>query len=188
MASVHCDVCDQPTPEGPRHVVQWHVRGTPNRRACTLAQFSLAGSVLTVVNKWSRQRPVLEVGFRMNGATMAAALDETIVAYGVPTPVMRDSGTENNSRVLDDWVEPVMCNSTACAPESPRTVATESINGMKRDERLSVTQWAVTCVPGRQSTHGAPTTTRLGLTASWGSCPPQEADEPRQGIAPAEAA
>jgi putative transposase len=82
--------------------------------------------VFTVVDQWSRQSPILEVAFRMNGRTVADALDGAIATYGKPTSITCDHGTEFMSRVLEDWAYTRGCSSNSRAPASPRTTATSS--------------------------------------------------------------
>jgi putative transposase len=59
--------------------------------------------ILTVVDQWSRQSPILEVGFRMDGTTVSDALDAAFMTYGKPASITCDHGTESMSRVLEDW-------------------------------------------------------------------------------------
>lgn len=58
--------------------------------------------VLTVVDQWSRQSPVREVGYSMSGAGVAAALDRAIGPGPVPRSITCDHGTEFMSRALED--------------------------------------------------------------------------------------
>jgi putative transposase len=46
-----------------------------------------------VVDQASRQRPILDAGFRLNGTTVGAALDSAIVSYGKPASITGDYGT-----------------------------------------------------------------------------------------------
>ena len=59
--------------------------------------------VLTVVDQWSRQSPILEVASRMSGATVADALDRAIGRGQPPRSITVDHGTEFMSRALEDW-------------------------------------------------------------------------------------
>ena len=59
--------------------------------------------VLTVVDQWSRQSPILEVASSLSGATVGLALNRVL-----PTPhglrsITVDHGTEFMSRALEDW-------------------------------------------------------------------------------------
>ena len=59
--------------------------------------------VLTVVDNWSRQSPVLEAGFRMSGETVGRALDGVLSEGPGPRSITVDHGTEFQSRALEDW-------------------------------------------------------------------------------------
>jgi len=59
--------------------------------------------VLTVVDQWSRQSPVLEAAVSMSGAGVAAALDRAIGSGPAPRSITVDHGTEFMSRALEDW-------------------------------------------------------------------------------------
>ena len=62
--------------------------------------------VLTVVDQWSRQSPILEVATSMSGSTVGVALDNGIadgIADGIaPRSITVDHGTEFMSRALED--------------------------------------------------------------------------------------
>ena len=99
--------------------------------------------ILTVVDQWSRQSPILEVGFRMNGTTVGAALDQAIVTYGKPTSITCDHGTEFMSRVLEDWAYTRGVQLDFTRPGKPTDNSDiESFNGKRRDECLNVTQFS----------------------------------------------
>jgi putative transposase len=98
--------------------------------------------VFTVVDQWSRQSPILEVGFRMNGGTVAAALDRAIASYGKPKSITCDHGTEFMSRVLEDWAYTSGVELDFTRPGKPTDNSyIESFNGKLRDECLNVTQF-----------------------------------------------
>ena len=60
--------------------------------------------VLTVVDQWSRESPLLEVATAMSGRTVAEALDRVLGGRGViPRSITVDHGTEFMSRALEDW-------------------------------------------------------------------------------------
>ncbi len=62
-----------------------------------------AVSVLTVVDQWSRQSPILEVASGFSGATVGLALDRVLpMAHGLRS-ITVDHGTEFVSRALEDW-------------------------------------------------------------------------------------
>ena len=59
--------------------------------------------VLTVVDHWSRQSPVLEAGVRMSGETVGRALEGVLSEGPGPRSITVDHGTEFQSRALEDW-------------------------------------------------------------------------------------
>lgn len=59
--------------------------------------------VLTVVDQWSRQSPILEAASSMSGRTVGAALDRALVGGPIPRSITVDHGTEFMSRALEDW-------------------------------------------------------------------------------------
>jgi putative transposase len=59
--------------------------------------------VLTVVDQFSRQTPLLEVGYSFCGRDVVAALDRAIERAGTPTSITVDHGTEFTSKALEEW-------------------------------------------------------------------------------------
>ena len=59
--------------------------------------------VLTVVDQWSRQSPLLMVPPSMSGQRVGEALDFVLLAGPVPRSITVDHGTEFQSRALEDW-------------------------------------------------------------------------------------
>lgn len=59
--------------------------------------------ILTVVDNWSRQSPLLEAGFRLSGATVGEALDCVLNGDREPRSIAMDHGTEFQSRALEEW-------------------------------------------------------------------------------------
>jgi putative transposase len=59
--------------------------------------------VLTVVDQWSRQSPILDVASSMSGQTVGAALDRALTDGVRPRSITVDHGTEFLSRALEDW-------------------------------------------------------------------------------------
>jgi len=59
--------------------------------------------VLTVVDQWSRQSPILEVASSLSGATVGLALDRVLPAAHGLRSITVDHGTEFMSRALEDW-------------------------------------------------------------------------------------
>lgn len=99
--------------------------------------------VLTVVDQWSRQSPLLEVATAMSGRGVAEALDRVLGA-GQPRPrsITVDHGTEFTSRALEDWAYQRGVQLDFIRPGKPQENAfIESFNGRLRDECLNVHQF-----------------------------------------------
>jgi putative transposase len=99
--------------------------------------------VLTVVDQWSRESPLLEVATAMSGRTVAAALDRVLGGCGVtPRSITVDHGTEFTSRALEDWAYERGVQLDFIRPGKPMENAfIESFNGRLRDECLNVHQF-----------------------------------------------
>ena len=102
--------------------------------------------VLTVVDNWSRQSPMLEVGLRMSGETVGQALDRVLTGVSGPRSITVDHGTEFQSRALEDWA---YRSGRATRLHSDRVnrvenAFIESFNGRLRDECLNVHQIRLT--------------------------------------------
>ena len=99
--------------------------------------------VLTVVDQWSRQSPLLEVATAMSGRTVAEALDRVLRGAGAwPRSITVDHGTEFTSRALEDWAHQRGVQLDFIRPGKPQENAfIESFNGRLRDECLNVHQF-----------------------------------------------
>jgi putative transposase len=99
--------------------------------------------VLTVVDNWSRQSPLLEVGFRMSGETVGQALDRALNGTPGPRSITVDHGTEFQSRTLEDWAYRRGVQLDFIRPGKPvENAFIESFHGRWRDECLNVHQFA----------------------------------------------
>ena len=99
--------------------------------------------ILTVVDHWSRESPVLEAGFRMSGAMVGAALDRVLNGDRGPRSITVDHGTEFQSRALEDWAYRRGVQLDFIRPGKPvENAFIESCNGRLRDECLNVHQFA----------------------------------------------
>src|SRR4029078_11671912 len=58
--------------------------------------------VLTVVDQWSRQSPILEVATTISGHAVSAALERALAEKETPRSITVDHGTEFMSRALED--------------------------------------------------------------------------------------
>jgi len=98
--------------------------------------------VLTVVDQWSRQSPILEVASSMSGLTVSAALDRAIDEDAVPRSITVDHGTEFMSRALEDWAYRRGVQLDFIRPGKPvENAFIEAFNGRLRDECLNVHQF-----------------------------------------------
>ena len=99
--------------------------------------------VLTVVDNWSRQSPILEAGVRMSGARVGDALDRVLRGARGPRSITVDHGTEFQSRALEDWAYRRGVQLDFIRPGKPvENAFIESLNGRLRDECLNVHQFA----------------------------------------------
>jgi putative transposase len=98
--------------------------------------------VLTVVDQWSRQSPILEVASSLSGATVGVALDRVLPAGAAPRSITVDHGTEFMSRALEDWAYRRGVQLDFIRPGKPvENAFIESFNGRLRDECLNVHQF-----------------------------------------------
>jgi putative transposase len=99
--------------------------------------------ILTVVDQWSRQSPMLEAGLSLRGRDVVAALDRVLNTGMRPRSITLDHGTEFTSRALEDraYARGVALDFTR--PGKPTDNShIESFNGRLRDEFLNVHQFA----------------------------------------------
>ena len=99
--------------------------------------------ILTVVDQWSRQSPLLEVAARMSGQTVSEALDRVFNDEPRPRSITVDHGTQFQSRVLEDWAYRRGVQLDFIRPGKPvENAFIEAFNGRLRDECLNVHQFA----------------------------------------------
>jgi putative transposase len=99
--------------------------------------------VLTVVDNWSRQSPVLEAGVRMSGEIVGQVLDRALNGTQGPHSITVDHGTEFQSRALEDWAYRRSVQLDFIRPGKPvENAFIESFNGRLRDECLNVHQFS----------------------------------------------
>lgn len=95
--------------------------------------------VLTVIDNWSRESPLLEVGFRMTGQSVVEALSGVQCQTELPSVITVDHGTEFTSKALDHWAWENAINLDFTRPGKPTDNGIcESFNGRLRDECLNV--------------------------------------------------
>jgi putative transposase len=98
--------------------------------------------VLTVVDQWSRQSPILVVASSLSGATVGVALDRVLAEGAAPRSITVDHGTEFMSRALEDWAYRRGVQLDFIRPGKPvENAFIESFNGRLRDECLNVHQF-----------------------------------------------
>ena len=98
--------------------------------------------VLTVVDQWSRESPLLEMATAMSGRTVAEALDRVLSPATIPRSITVDHGTEFTSRALEDWAYRRGVQLDFIRPGKPvENAHIESFNGRLRDECLNVHQF-----------------------------------------------
>jgi putative transposase len=124
-----------PTPAGPTE--RWSMDCVHDARAD-----GRPFRVLTVVDQWSRQSPILEAASSMSGQTVGAALDRAIADGVSPRSITVDHGSEFMSRALEDWAFARGVQLDFTRPGKPAENAfIESFNGRLRDECLNVHQF-----------------------------------------------
>jgi putative transposase len=98
--------------------------------------------VLTVVDQWSRQSPMLEAASSISGRAVGEALDRALAGPHVPRSITVDHGTEFMSRALEDWAYHRGVQLDFIRPGKPvENAFIESFNGRLRDECLNVHQF-----------------------------------------------
>ena len=95
--------------------------------------------ILTVVDTWSRGRPVREARFCMTGETVSQVLDRVLS----PRSITVDHGSEFQSRALEDWAYRRSVSLDFIRPGKPvESAFIDSFNGCLRDECLNGHQFA----------------------------------------------
>ena len=98
--------------------------------------------VLTVVDQWSRQSPILAVASSLSGRTVGAAWDRALRDGSAPVSITVDHGTEFMSRALEDWAFARGVQLDFIRPGQPvENAFIEAFNGRLRDACLNVHQF-----------------------------------------------
>ena len=98
--------------------------------------------VLTVVDQWSRQSPLLEVATAMSGRPAGSPDLDRVLGDGVRPRSSVDHGTEFTSRALEDWAYRRGVQLDFIRPGKPiESCFIESFDGRLRDECLNVHQF-----------------------------------------------
>ena len=86
---------------------------------------------------------MLEVGFRMSGATVGQALDRVLTGFSGPRSITVDHDTKFQSRALEEWAYRRGAQLDVIRPGKPvENAFIESFNGRLRDECLNVHQFS----------------------------------------------
>lgn len=98
--------------------------------------------VLTVVDQWSRESPMLEPGFSLSGKAVVDALERALYGRARPVSITVDHGTEFTSKILEAWAYERGVQLDFTRPGKPTDNGhIESFNGRLRDECLNVQQF-----------------------------------------------
>jgi len=94
--------------------------------------------LLTVVDEFTRECLVIDVGRRITSDDVLERLTELFVLRGVPACVRSDNGPEFTATVVREWLERVGVKTLYIEPGSPwENGYIESFNGKLRDELLN---------------------------------------------------
>jgi putative transposase len=95
--------------------------------------------VLTVVDQFTRECPLLHAYTALSGEKVALALDAVVASRGSPQSITVDNGTEFASRAMDLWAYRNEVHLDFIRPGRPvENGYIESFNGRLRDECLNV--------------------------------------------------
>jgi len=98
--------------------------------------------VLTVIDNWSRESVLLEVGFRLTGQSVADALNRVAKTHKPPATITVDHGSEFTSLILDEWAHNNQVAMSFTRPGKPTDNGLcESFNGRLRDECLNINEF-----------------------------------------------
>jgi putative transposase len=95
--------------------------------------------VLTVVDQFTRECPLLLADSSLSGQKVALALSQVIAERGTPIAITVDNGTEFYSRAMEAWAYQYDVQLAFIRPGRPvENSFIESFNGRLRDECLNV--------------------------------------------------
>ena len=98
--------------------------------------------MLTLIDQFSRQSPLIEPRFGFSGRDVVEALDRIIVRTGAPASITIDHGTEFTSKALEEWAYRRGVKLDFTHPGKPTENGhIESFNGRLRDECLNINQF-----------------------------------------------
>ncbi len=98
--------------------------------------------VLTVVDQWSRESPLLEVGISLTGKHVVGAFEARVGPQDFPKSITVDHGAEFTSKAVEAWAFYRGVELDFTRPGKPTDNGhIESFNGRLRDECLNVHQF-----------------------------------------------
>ncbi len=59
--------------------------------------------ILTLVDQYTRECPVLEAGLSLTGSAVVACLQKVATQWSLPVSITVDNGSESGGRALDTW-------------------------------------------------------------------------------------
>jgi putative transposase len=94
--------------------------------------------ILTIVDQFSRECPLLQAGPSLTGRSVVECLDRLAIERGLPEAITIDNGSEFCSRALDTWAYQRGVKLDFIRPGKPvENGFIESFNGKLRDECLN---------------------------------------------------
>jgi putative transposase len=106
--------------------------------------------LLTVVDDYTRECPVIEVDTSLGGLRVCRVLERISKERGLPEAIVLDNGPEFRSRALTAWSEQRGVRLEFIQPGKPvQNAYVESFNGRLRDECLNA-NWFLTLTDARQ--------------------------------------
>jgi len=97
--------------------------------------------MLTVIDEWTRECLVIEVGARINSSRVIEVLARLMSWRGHPTYLKSDHGPEFVAQRVKEWLHASGVQTTYIEPGKPcQNGANESFNGKFRDECLNM-EW-----------------------------------------------
>jgi putative transposase len=94
--------------------------------------------VLTIVDNYSRECPVLEVDLSIGGARVVRVLERLKESRGLPESITVDNGPEFSGHALDEWAYKNNVKLNFIRPGKPvENAYIESFNGKFRDDCLN---------------------------------------------------
>ena len=94
--------------------------------------------VLTTVDQWSRESPLLDVGLSLTGKDVLGAYEAAVAPSNLPKSITVDHGTEFTSKAVEAWAFYRGVELDFTRPGKPTDNShIESFNGRLRDECLN---------------------------------------------------